>query len=186
MVCKFNYTFQNLNDSCKVANQGGIKELYIIDYDKIKAQVTGDTLTQYIENITFSTTGDTFAKYTLAKNTSSLEMAGEYTDTNTQYRNTLTFQLIKITPEKRGQLMALDQHPLVVIVRDSNDLYWYLGFNNYASVTASSAQTGTNQTDVNHMEITIEDVSAERPYTLSKSMVTLVQGRVIPEPEPEP
>lgn len=179
MACSFNYTFHNLNDSCKVANQGGIKELYIIDYDKVTdiAVTTGVTSEKYIENITFSDTGDTFAKYTLAKNTSSLEMAGEYTTTNTQYSNTLTFQLIKIDTEKRGQLMALDQHPLVVIVRDSNDLYWYLGFNNYASVTASSAQTGTNQTDVNHMEITIEDISAERPYQLSTSMVAEVKQR---------
>jgi hypothetical protein len=172
MACQISYTLANIDDTCRTnPSQGGIKELLIADYHNVSKSLNAETgNTKYINTITMIT-GTTFVKYSLAKNTSSLEMAGEYTDSSIQYRNTVSFQLIKIDNDKRAAMMALDQTPLVVIVHDANDMYWYLGYNNYASVTASSAQTGTNQTDVNHCEITIEDVSAERPFSVAQSVI---------------
>ena len=78
---------------------------------------------------------------------------------------------MKMETAKRIEIMALMMSACAVIVRDSNDKYWYLGKDNYVECSAGSAQTGTAISDSNHYELTLTDTSSELPYEVAASSI---------------
>ena len=144
------------------ANKADIGEVTISD-DKVSAIATGS---------------GKFKKYQFARNTGS--MASTYNinqENGTKYVSTdvvLVFNRMETT--KRVEIMALAQNDLVLIVKDANGKYWFLGKDEPVVATAGDANTGTARADRNGYTITLQDNARELPYEVEESIIAGVIG----------
>ena len=126
---------------------GGIKEVYIANYE----DVTNVTVAEgEITAITMAGSAK-FKKYQFRKQTGSLTSTLNVDETAgiNYVSSELNLVFTKMETAKRIEIAALSIAQLVVIVRDSNDKYYYLGYNDYVSASAGGANTGTNKGDSN-------------------------------------
>lgn len=151
------------------ASVGGIKEVYIVDYNAVSSVTDEDGI---ITEITMS--GDVkFKQYQFRKETGSMTStlnADEKTGVN--YVTTeLSLVFTKMENAKRIEMSALAVGQLAVIVKDSNGKYWYLGKEDYVSSSAGGATTGTAKTDQNAYTLTLKDESSTYPFEVSEECV---------------
>ena len=147
---------------------GGIKTVYIANYGDVTGVALGDD--GMITGITMSGES-TFKGYQFRKQTGSMtstlnvdEQAGiNYVSTE------LVFT--KMETAKRLEMAALAQGQLAVIVEDSNNKYWYLGYDDYVSASAGSANTGQSKGDSNNYGLTLRDESETFPYEVAASVI---------------
>lgn len=148
---------------------GGIKEVYIANYDDI------DTVTVADDKVTQITMKENakFKKYQFRKQTGSMtstlnvdEVAGiNYVSTE------LSLVFTKMETSKRIEIAALSIGQLAVIVKDGNDKYWYLGYNDYVSAVNGGGATGTAKGDSNNYSITLKDESDSYPYEVDTLVI---------------
>lgn len=168
MACT-SYTLSGLDTACKEASFGGIKEVYIAPFEDV-ASVAVDG-TSHILTPTMET-GKKFKQYKLLKSTGSLTSTLNTSETSSSYfTNEVTLQFMKMETSKRIEIMALMMSNCAVIVKDTNDKYWYLGKDNYVECSAGTATTGTALSDANHYELTLTDTSSELPYEVSAETI---------------
>lgn len=153
---------------------GGIKTVYIANYGDVDGQptVSEDGM---ITGITMS--GDTkFKPYQFRKQTGSMTSTLTVDETaGVNYVSTeLSLVFTKMETAKRVEMSALAIGQLAVIVEDSNNKYWYLGYDDYVSATAGGGNTGTAKGDGNNYTLTLRDESDTYPYEISKDAVEAV------------
>lgn len=155
---------------CK--SQGGVKEIYIIDY----SYVTGVTLsgTTGIINGIGLTSGKKFYTYKLRKEVGSMESTINTNDqTGTiSYETSVVANFAQMTAAKRLEVMSLAIGNLIVIVKDSNDKYWYLGYDYPVVLTAGGGTTGTALTDANQYTITLTDKGKYLPFEIDSTIIS--------------
>lgn len=169
MACN-SYTLTHIDNICKENSFGGIKEVWVALYDDVLESKVNDT-TRVITGITMAS-GTTFHHYKLLKSTGGLTSTLNTSETSTSYfTNEVTLQFFKMDSSKRLEIMALMMAACVVIVKDANNKYWYLGKDNYVECSAGSAATGTAASDANHYELTLTDTSAELPHEVDATVM---------------
>ena len=158
MACS-TYTLSGLNVGCK-DSMGGIREVYINEYSKVKPEVTDNKVTG------LTCDGSTkFKTFRFRKNTGALTSTLQTSETSgNSFQSELTLQFMKLETNKRLQMMALLMNECVAIVKDCNGKYWYMGYDNPVEASAGTASTGTANTDLNGYDITLTDTSRELPY----------------------
>lgn len=175
MACN-SYTLTGLNTICKETSFGGIKEVLIAPYDDVASvSVASGTnlLTPTMES------DKKFKQYKLLKSTGGLTSTLNTSETSASYfTSEVTLQFMKMETSKRMEIMALMMSSCVVIVKDSNNKYWYLGKDNYVECSAGSATTGTAASDSNHYELTLSDTSSELPYEVDASVIDSITDEV--------
>lgn len=175
MACN-TYTLSGLNTACKESSFGGIKEVLIALYEDVES--TSIDSTSHLLTPTM-VSGKKFKQYKLLKSTGALTSTLNTSETSASYfTNEVSLQFMKLETSKRIEIMALMMSACVVIVKDANDKYWYLGKNSYVECTAGSAQTGTAASDSNHYELTLTDTSAELPYEVDASVISSIVDEV--------
>lgn len=166
-------TLSGLARDC-AANMGGILEALIANFD----DVTGVTITEGQISAIAMATSAKFKRYTFAKNTGNL--TSTYTlDPASGVRyvtSDLLLQFNRMETQKRVEITALALGDLVVIVKDANGKYWYLGKDEPVNASASDGQTGTARADANRYTITLQDESLEMPYEVDPSIVDALVG----------
>lgn len=170
-----NQTLNGLGLSCDTS-LGGIKEVYIANYsDVVKPEVdetSGEIKTiEMVENATFKS-------YAFRKQTGSMTSTLNVDETNgVNYVSTeLNLVFTKLETVKRLEMTALSQGQLAVIVKDSNNKYWYLGYDDYVSATAGTGETGTSKGDRSAYSLTLRDESDTFPFEITESAVLAVIG----------
>lgn len=166
---------------------GGIKTVYIANYNDVTdieynassgntgsttgVTFTGDTIT----GLTMAS-GATFQPYQFRKQTGSMTSTLTVDETaGVNYVSTeLSLVFTKMETAKRIELSALSIGQLAVIVEDSNGTFWYLGKDDYVSVSAGGGQTGTAKGDGNNYTLTLRDESDTYPYEITKEAVEKV------------
>ena len=158
MACS--QTLTGIANDC-LASMGGIVEAYIANHADVSAvtetanKITGLTLA----------TGAKFKKYAFARNTGSL--SSNYTiDDTTGAKfvvSDLVLQFNRMETAKRLEITALAQGELVVIVKDANGAYWFLGKDAPVRASAGDGLTGTARADRNGYSVTLQDNSLELP-----------------------
>lgn len=117
--------------------------------------------------------GAKFVKYGFAKNTGS--MTSTYTialENGTRYVATdLVLVFNRMETSKRIEITALAQNDLVLIVKDANGKYWYLGKDEPVNATAGDGMSGTARGDRNGYSITLQDNAAEMPFEVDESII---------------
>ena len=149
---------------------GGIKTVYIANYGDVTDVELGED--GMMTGITISGES-TFKGYQFRKQTGSMtstlnvdEQAGiNYVSTE------LSLVFTKMETAKRLEMTALAKGQLAVIVEDSNNKYWYLGYDDYVSASAGSANTGQSKGDSNNYGLTLRDESETFPYEVAASVI---------------
>ena len=168
MACSLN-TLAGIAGSCE-SNQGGIIEVYINHFDQVEdVTVESDKIT----TVTLKTSGEKFHKYNFKRNTGSLTSTYTIDPANgvSFVTSDLSLVFAKQDTAKRIEISALALDDLVVIVKDANQKYWYLGYNEPVQASAATAQTGTNRTDGNNYNITLQDTSLTLPYEVDAAAI---------------
>ncbi len=189
-----NQTLKGITLDCS-HSLGGIKTVYIANYNDvtdIKYNASTGTTTGSTSGVTGSTTGVTYSGDTITSITMASgavfkpyqfrKQTGSMTSTLTvdetagvNYVSTeLSLVFTKMETKKRIELSALSVGQLAVIVEDSNGTFWYLGKDDYVSVSAGGAQTGTAKGDGNNYTLTLRDESDTYPYEITKEAVDSV------------
>lgn len=152
-------------------NVGGIREIYIANYDDVSA-VTLDDTSNMIKTITMADSAK-FKKYAFKKNTSSMTSTLNVDPANgiNFVQTDLSLVFAKQETVKRMEIAKLSLGELRVIVLDANGKYWFLGKEEFVSATAGTAETGTNRTDGNKYTITLTDYSASYPYEVDPTII---------------
>ena len=171
-------TLSGLARDCR-DNCGGIKEVYIVDYNSID---TVSVLADKITGITLNS-GSTFHTYSLRKQTSTLtttinvdEAAG-----TVNYSSELNLKFTKLETAKRLEIVSLAMGETVAVVRDSNDRFWYLGKDYPVTLSAGSIATGTNLADFAGYDLTLSDIAITAPYEVvaNSAFVALLDGNQV-------
>ena len=161
-------TLSGIPQDC-AASMGGIKEVYIANHAGV-ASIT--VTTDKISAITM-TSGATFKKYVLRKQTGS--MSSNATIDATTGANFIVTDVVlpftRMETAKRVEIMALLHAEAAVIVKDANDALWYLGYDEPVVATAADGLTGTNRADRNGYSITLQDNSKALPYEVNASVL---------------
>ena len=168
MACSLN-TLAGIAGSCE-SNQGGIIEVYINHFDQVEdVTVTSDKITA----VELKASGEKFHKYNFKRNTGSLTSTYTIDPVNgTNFvTSDLTLVFAKQDTAKRIEISALALDDLVVIVKDANLRYWYLGKDEPVQASAATAQTGTARTDGNSYNITLQDTSLTLPYEVDAAAI---------------
>lgn len=157
---------------------GGIKRVFIANYSDV-AEVTLDDVSGEITGIEM--VGEAkFMPYSFRKQTSS--MTSTLTVEPSSGVNYVSTQLdlvfTKMETKKRLAMSSLALGQLAVIVQDSNNVYYYLGYDDYVSATGGTGETSVNKGDRNAYSISLTDESTTFPYTIQESAVEAVIGTV--------
>lgn len=163
------------------ASVGGIKEVYIARYDDVNGQPTvSSTITVDSESVTLD--GDMitaidaagkFHKYAFRKQTGSMTSTLNVDETAgiNYVTSELSLVFTKMETKKRVEIAAMALGQLAVIVKDGNNKFWYLGYNDYVSSSAGTGNTGTAKGDSNNYSITLKDESDSYPYEVHPSII---------------
>lgn len=152
-------------------NVGGIREVYIANFDDV-TDIEIDATSNMIDTITMDT-GKKFYKYLFKKNTSSLTSTLNVDPTAgvNFVQSDLALVFAKQETAKRMEIAKLSLGELRVIVKDANGKFWFLGYEEFVSATAGTAETGVNRTDGNRYTITLTDYSSSYPYEVDPTII---------------
>lgn len=166
MAC--NQTLVALLKDCS-PSMGGILEAYFANKEDVQEVTLAEDM---INAITMADTKK-FVKFQFAKNTGS--MSSTYTidpTTGVRYVTTdLVLVFNRMETAKRVAITALAQNDLVAIVKDANNKYWFLGYNEAVTATTGDGLTGTARGDRNGYSVTLQDNSYEMPYEVDPGIV---------------
>lgn len=152
-------------------NVGGIREVYIANYDDVTA-IEVDGTSNMISTITMAASAK-FKKYLFKKNTSSMTSTLNADPANgvNFVQTDLSLVFAKQETVKRMEIAKLSLGELRVIVLDANGKYWFLGEEEFVSATAATAETGVNRTDGNRYTVTLTDYSSSYPHEVDSTIV---------------
>lgn len=161
--------FSGLMRDCD-GNVGGIKRCWIACYD----QVTGKTITaDQISAIEFES--GAFKEFEFRKQTGSVTQSFQLGDNGSQYyEQTITLVFRKQETPKRIEINALAISDIVVIIEDNNGKFWYFGYDNYVTLTANEAETGTAFSDLNGYTITLLGTDYQLAYEVTEEAMQAI------------
>ena len=178
MACN-SITLSALDASCS-NSVGGIQVVYLIPYDKISAVTTSDSAEGVsdgqVTGISYVAAADSghtaWVTYKFRKNTGSMTSNLNLDETNgVSYIETdLVMMFSKMETRKRTEMVALAKGEVACLVKDSNGLYWFLGYNEGVTTNAGVGQTGQQKTDGNYYQVTLRDSSEDYPYEVDKTL----------------
>ena len=168
MACSLN-TLAGIAGSCE-NSMCGIIEVYINHFDQVEE---GTVTSDKISAITLKASGEKFHVYNFKRNTGSLTSTFTIDPANgvNFVTSDLTLVFAKQDTAKRIEISALALDDLVVIVKDANGRFWYLGYDEPVQASAATAQTGTARTDGNSYNITLQDTSLKLPYEVDEAAI---------------
>ena len=145
-------------------SKGGIKKIYIANYADVESV---DVVEGEIATITMKQ-GKKFKPYSFRKETGSMTSTLNVDEkTGLNYVSTeLNLVFTKLETIKRMEISSLSLGQLAVIVEDCNGNFHYLGKDDYVSVSAGTAQTGTAKGDASSYNLTLKDESDEFPFPI--------------------
>lgn len=159
------YTYDNCFSS-----KGGVKALWIAPYN-----ASGFSLAN--ELISLSATAS-FKKYEVRRETSSMESTATIdSTTGANYVETdANLVFVKMTAESRLEANALLKGEFMAVVKDANDTYHFLGYNEPVYASAGSASTGTARGDSNNYTVTLHDIADNYPYHLDATSASALEA----------
>lgn len=154
-------------------NIGGITNFYVAPAEFVSATtLTTGTITA----ITMSGNSK-FVEYQFNKNTANYTEAGTISLENgsTFFLQTVNLIIPRREVAKRNAiaLIASGQRDLKIIMKDSNGLYWYCGYENSANLTATGEGSGTAKGDGSKYSLTFV---AEEPQQMPEVSSSIIAG----------
>jgi hypothetical protein len=156
-------TLAGLARDCE-ANQGGIREAWIGNYQDNVFTVSGG-------QVTAIDSGVSFYHYTFKKDTGSFTSTLNVDNANgVNYVSTeINLVFSRMETLKRAEIAALSLGDLVMVVKDSNGKYWAFGAQEPVNASQGSGETGVARGDANRYSITLLDNMTTWPYEVTES-----------------
>lgn len=179
MACSL-YSLNGIVNDC-LGNLGGVSEVWLAHYDSVTAS-TGTTTINGVSGVPIITaftldTGETFVKYYVRKNTSSLSSTLNVNDNGSTYVSTeLNLVFARMDAQKRLEMNALAKEDIVALVKTANGNWIYLGKDNPVTSSAGTGETGVQRGDNNQYTATLTDESDDYPMFVSDDAISAVIG----------
>lgn len=166
-------TLAGLARDCE-ANQGGIREAWIANYQDGIFTVSGG-------QISAIDSGVSFYHYTFKKDTGSFTSTLNVDNANgVNYVSTeINLVFSRMETLKRAEIAALSLGDLALVIKDANNRYWAFGVSEPVNASAGSGETGVARGDANRYSITLLDNDLSYPYEVSKAAF---EGMKVVEP----
>lgn len=164
MACSVNLSTYTLGDC--FSSMGGVKAVWLANYvdNAVSATTSGETISAF-------TSGITWYKQELRKNTGSMTSTLNVSENANYVSTEVNIQYTKMQKEARIQAAALAKGDLMVVVLDKNGTYFFLGENQPVTASAGTGETGQNRDDLNAYSITLTDECEHWPRILDDTAV---------------
>lgn len=168
-------------DACS-PNIGGIKNIWLADYEENAATVTvgeGADETDKLTDgaVTAFAEGVSWKKYEMRKNTASMTSTLNNSTDGASYVTTeLAMVFSRMEAQKRISIQALAIGQCMAAVEDSNGEMWFLGADAPLTATAGAGETGTAKGDANRYTLTLTDESLGFPYIIEKEAADKIRA----------
>ena len=179
MACT-NVTLAGITLGCETS-KGGIQTVYLVQASDVES-VGLDTENQMIQTITLGAS-KTGKEYQFRKNTGSMTSTLNVDETTGNNYVTTEVSLVfsKMETAKRIEMAGLAIGQFAIIVKDSNEKYWYIGPKNnggeYVSSSAGTGTTGTAKTDQNAYTLTLSADTDSYPFEIDPTKIdTIIAG----------
>ena len=154
-------------------SQGGIQEVFLAN-GKISAYTAsnGNVTAMSVAGVALDPSD--FFSIEVPKQTSTLtESVAASTENGTVvYTQTLSLIFNKMEAAKRNQILLMSQNEnLIVVVKDNNGLYWSVGLERGATLTAAELTSGTAFADRNGGELTLTGIESLPMFTVAGAIV---------------
>lgn len=148
----------------------GIEVAYIGEKENFTLTLDPDTMT--VSAITGASESKLYA-YHFNRQTGSMtsEMTRNDQNGTFYYTNSVVLQFTKMEAKKSAEVSALAKGQLLLVVKDNNGKYWVVGADTYATGSADSAQSGQSYDDLNGYNITLDAMSAFKPFEISYELI---------------
>jgi hypothetical protein len=164
-------TLVGIDGSCS-SNTGGVTKIYIAQFDLITGTTeTAGSLTAV--NVSGGTAP--FFEFAFNRNTCNFVENGTISIENgsVYYEQIVT---LTIPHREKSKKVAIEKlvaglQRLAIIVKDSNDLYWYFGLGDGAVVTAIAGGSGTAKGDANNYVITLTAEEAHQAPEVTSGII---------------
>lgn len=143
-------------------NIGGVQNVYIGAFNGSSMTMTVGSTASLVTGFAGATVS--FYTFNQPLETASFEQAGNYSTENgtSFYTQTVNITLQKMNATSANLINTLGQGTWRILVLDQNGIYWLIGSQNGARVSASTPNTGKALGDLNGAVITFE---AKEPIT---------------------
>lgn len=173
MACLCPITLTPVIRSCEANVAGGIAEVYIAERCDI------DTITTIagigiVSAITMES-GATFTTFQQKKNVANMTTTANVSEAGVvTYQTDVNIKFNKLDAAKRLNFMALAQGDTIAIVRMVNGDYWLVGEEFYTSLSAGSINSGTNMTDAQQYDVTLQEISSFAPKKVEMAAIATI------------
>lgn len=149
---------------------GGLSTIYITDRQNVSSVlITGGE----VSGITMASSAVTFTEFNFKKNNANFVSTGNRSDENgtLYYETVLEAKFNHMETAKRTDMTEIAKGNTLVIAKDQNGLYWFIGWsqpdvNTYVYGNAT-ANTGAAMGDANQYILTLTAMTPELPYQLT-------------------
>lgn len=156
-------------------NSGGIKNIFIANRSEINSMEVSDGNVTAVGMFASAL----FVPFEYRKGAASFTSTLTVDDATgvNFFSNELTINFARMDALKRMELVALSKAELVVIFRDNNDVYHFMGMESPVYVSSAQGATGTAKTDANTYQIVLTDESSTFPPSVDSSIIkSIVKG----------
>lgn len=154
-------------------NSGGINRIFIADYANASSITTSGTPAE-VTGITMATAS--FYEFATNKNVCNFteEVNIDMTNGTTFFNQVVTLVLNRRETAKRDAIEKLiaGQKQLLIIVLDSNGLYWLFGKEEGSYVTAITGGSGTSKSDANSYTITFTAMEPQQAWEVDATIIS--------------
>jgi hypothetical protein len=160
-------------------NAGGLTKFYVIPAEEVNQNgfTFGTGTTEVITGITMTASGNTWTEFEFNKNVANYEEVGTISLENgsTYFAQTVNLTIPRREAAKRAaiQLIASGQRDLQIIVKDGNGLYWFIGYENFANLTATGGGSGTVKGDGSQYTLTFLAEEPVQAFEVLASAIAL-------------
>lgn len=154
------------------SNSGGIKNIFIANRSEINSMEYANGNITGINMVASAL----FVPFEFRKGGASFTSTLTVDDSTgvNFFTNELTINFARMDAVKRMELVALSKAELVVIFRDNNNVYHFLGMESPVYVSSAQGATGTAKTDANTYQIVLSDESSNCPPSVDTAVIKQV------------
>lgn len=173
MPCLCPITLTPVVRACEANVAGGIAEVYIAERCDV-ASITTTALTGVVSAITM-VSGATFTTFQQKKNVANMTTTANVSEAGVvTYQTDVNIKFNKLDAAKRLNFMALAQGDTIAIVRMVNGDYWLVGEEFYTSLSAGTINSGTNMTDAQQYDVTLQEIASFAPKKVELADISLI------------
>jgi len=148
---------------------GGVTKLYLTDFDNVDSYTESGGTVSAIG----MTAAATFYEFEFNRNSASYQedLVKSVEAGSALFEQTVSVTIPRRDVAKRNTLALLTQRDLAVIIKDSNQLYWYVGAVEGCYLSEETSTSGTAKADGSNYVLTLKGFEVEMAPAVDGSII---------------